>query len=254
MSSPDWPVWAWALASVSAISLLSFAGVLFSLAFNRQQMQPLVFVMVGLAVGAMFGDTFLHLLPESFERSSSGLATSLYCLAGLGIFFVLEKFLLWRHDHADEHTHPIHPVGYLNLIADGLHNFMDGILIGASYLVSVPIGIGTTVAVCFHEIPQEIGDFGILLHAGFTRRQALWLNFGTATLAIAGAVLALMIGTWLTSFSDSMLPLTAGGFIYIAGSDLVPELHKERQPGRAAIQLLAIGSGIGLMLLLKLVQ
>ena len=172
--------WAWTLSSVFAISLLSFAGVLLPLAFNRKRMQPLV---VGLAVGAMFGDTFIHLLPESFERSVSPLATSLYCLAGLGIFFVLEKFLLWRHDHADEHTHPIHPVGYLNLIADGIHNFMDGILIGASYLVSIPIGIGTTIAVCFHEIPQEIGDFGVLLHAGFTRTQALWLNFLTASLA-----------------------------------------------------------------------
>ena len=244
--------WAWALASVVAISLLSFAGVLLPLVFNRKRVQPLVFVLVGLAVGAMFGDTFIHLLPESFERSTSPLATSLYCLAGLGIFFILEKFLLWRHDHADEHTHPIHPVGYLNLIADGIHNFMDGILIGASYLVSIPIGIGTTIAVCFHEIPQEIGDFGVLLHAGFTRTQALWLNALTASLAIAGAVTSLLIGSRLAPFSDAILPLTAGGFIYIAGSDLVPELHKERQPGQAAIQLLAIGSGIGLMLLLKL--
>lgn len=244
--------WAWTLASVFAISLLSFSGVLLSLAFNRQRVQPLVFVLVGLAVGAMFGNTFIHLLPESFERSASPLATSLYCLAGIGVFFILEKFLLWRHDHADEHTHPIHPVGYLNLIADGVHNFMDGILIGASYLVSIPIGIGTTIAVCFHEIPQEIGEFGVLLHAGFTRARALWLNVLTASLAIAGAVTSLLIGSRLAPFSDAILPLTAGGFIYIAGSDLVPELHKERQPGQAAIQLLAIGSGIGLMLMLKL--
>lgn len=252
MIAPGWSAWAWTLASVFSISLLSFLGVLATFAFNRQRLQPLVFILVGLAVGAMFGDTFIHLLPESFERSASPLATSLYCLAGIGVFFILEKFLLWRHDHADEHTHPIHPVGYLNLIADGIHNFMDGILIGASYLVSIPIGIGTTIAVCFHEIPQEIGDFGILLHAGFTRRQAIGLNFLTATLAIAGAVLAMRVGAWLTSFPGAMLPLTSGGFIYIAGSDLVPELHKERKPGQAAIQLLAIGTGIGLMLMLKL--
>lgn len=252
MITPGWPAWGWALASVCAVSLLSFSGVLIALVFNRRKVQPLVFIMVGLAVGAMFGDTFIHLLPESFERFSSPLATSLYCLAGIGVFFVLEKFLLWRHDHADEHTHPLHPVGYLNLVADGLHNFMDGILIGASYLVSIPIGVGTTIAVCFHEIPQEIGDFGVLLHAGFTRAQALWMNALTASLAIAGAVTSLLVGSWLAPFSGAILPLTAGGFIYIAGSDLVPELHKERQPGQAAIQLLAIGSGIGLMLLLKL--
>ena len=252
MISPGWSVWGWALASVCIVSLLSFSGVLVTLIFNRQRVQPLVFILVGVAVGAMFGDTFIHLLPESFERSPSPLATSLYCLAGLGIFFILEKFLLWRHDHAAEHTHPIHPVGFINLIADGLHNFMDGILIGASYLISVPIGVATTIAVCFHEIPQEIGDFGVLLYAGFSPARALWLNFLTATLAIAGTVLSLLIGTRLSLFSSAMLPLTAGGFIYIAGSDLVPELHKERQLGQAAIQLLAIGGGIGLMLLLKL--
>lgn len=252
MTASGWPPWLWALTSVFAISFLSFSGVLVALVFNRQKVQPLVFILVGLAVGAMFGDTFIHLLPESFERSASTLATSLYCLAGIGIFFVLEKFLLWRHDHAAEHTHPIHPVGYINLVADGLHNFMDGVLIGASYLISLPIGLATTLAVCLHEIPQEIGDFGVLLHAGFTRAQALRLNFLTAVLAIAGVTLSLLVGSWLTPFSSAMLPLTAGGFIYIAGSDLVPELHKERQPGQAAIQLLAIGSGIGLMLLLKL--
>ena len=252
MIAPGWSVWAWTLASVFAISLLSFVGVVAALVFNRNRLQPLVFVTVGLAVGAMLGDTFIHLLPESFERAPAPLHTSLYCLAGIVLFFILEKFLLWRHDHAAEHTHPIHPVGFINLVADSLHNFMDGILVGASYLVSVPIGIGTTIAVCLHEIPQEIGDFGVLLHAGFSPSKALWLNFLTATMAIVGAVLSLLIGARLSLFSVAVLPLTAGGFIYIAGSDLVPELHKERQPLQAAVQLMAIGSGIGLMLLLKL--
>ena len=137
-------------------------------------------------------------------------------------------------------------------MADGLHNFIDGVLIGASYVVSVPIGLGTTIAVLLHEIPQEIGDFGVLLHAGFGKARALWLNFFTATLAIAGAVLSLLMGSQLQQFSTAVLPFAAGGFIYIAGSDLVPELHKERQPPQAAIQLIAIGVGIGLMLLLKL--
>ena len=243
--------WFFALASVLAISLVSFVGVL-TLPLGRQRVQPLVFTLVGLAVGAMLGDTFIHLLPEAFERTRHPLATSLFCLVGIVTFFVLEKFLLWQHDHAAEHTHPIHPVGYINLVADGLHNFIDGVLIGASYLVSVPIGLGTTIAVCLHEIPQEIGDFGVLLHAGFTSGRALWLNFLTATLAIAGAVLALLLGTHLQQFPVVVLPLTAGGFIYIAGSDLVPELHKERQPKQAAVQLLAIGCGVGMMLLLKL--
>ena len=251
MIAMSWPVWLWTLASVVVISLISFIGVI-TLVIGRQRLQPAVFTLVGLAVGAMLGDAFIHLLPESFERTDTPLATSLYCLAGIVLFFVLEKFLLWRHDHAAEHTHPIHPVGYINLIADGLHNFIDGILVGASYLVSVPIGLATTLAVCLHEIPQEIGDFGILLHAGFTSTRALWLNFLTATLAIVGAVLSLLLGATMQSFATMVLPLAAGGFIYIAGSDLVPELHKERHPRQAAVQLLAIGVGIGLMLLLKL--
>ena len=248
--SMSWSVWVYTFVSVLVISLISFMGVI-TLVVGRQRLQPTVFILVGLAVGAMLGDAFIHLLPESFERTRAPLATSLYCLAGIVIFFVLEKFLLWRHDHAAEHTHPIDPVGYINLVADGLHNLIDGILVGASYLVSVPIGLATTIAVCLHEIPQEIGDFGVLIHAGFSTTRALWLNFMTATLAILGALLSLLVGGWLKQFSDAVLPLTAGGFIYIAGSDLVPELHKERRPMQAAVQLVAIGVGIGLMILLK---
>ena len=245
--------WVCALTSVLVVSLISFIGVL-TIFVGRQRLQPAVFVLVSLAVGAMLGDAFIHLLPEAFERASSSLDVSLYCLAGILGFFVLEKFLLWQHDHAAEHTHPVHPVGYINLVADGLHNFVDGALIGASYLVSVPIGLATTIAVLLHEIPQEIGDFGVLLHAGFSRTSALWLNFFTATLAIAGAILSLLLGGHLQHFSTVVLPFAAGGFVYIAGSDLVPELHKERQPPQAAVQMLAIGAGVGLMLLLKLLD
>jgi zinc and cadmium transporter len=247
------PAWLYALISVTVVSLISFAGVV-ALGISRQRLQPAVFALVSLAVGAMLGDAFLHLLPEAFARAPASPATPLYCLAGIVLFFALEKFLLWRHDHAAEHTHPIRPVGYINLLADALHNLIDGVLVGAGYLVSVPIGLATTIAVCLHEIPQEIGDYGVLLHAGFTRRRARWFNFLTATLAVAGAALALALGAWREQFTSAALPLTAGGFIYIAGCDLVPELHKERQPRQAAIQLLAIGSGIGVMLLLRTLE
>ena len=246
-------LWLYTLISVLLISLLSFVGVV-TLFVSRQRLQPTIFLLVSLAVGALFGDAFIHLLPEAFERGRSALEVSLSCLAGISGFFVLEKFLLWRHDHEAEHTHPIHPVGYMNLIADGLHNFIDGVLIGTSYLVSVPIGLGTTIAVLLHEIPQEISDFGVLLHAGFTPAKALWLNFFTATVAIVGAVLPLLMGNRLQPFSTMALALAAGGFVYIAGADLVPELHKERQPLQSAAQFVAIGVGVGLMLLLKLLM
>ena len=246
-------VWLYTLSSVFVISLVSFIGLV-TIFVKPHRLQATVFIVVGLAVGAMMGDAFIHLLPESFRLAGYSLGVSLWCLAGILSFFVLEKFLLWRHDHAAEHTHPVHPVGYMNLVADALHNFIDGALIGASYLVSVPIGLATTLAVLLHEIPQEIGDFGVLLHAGFSRSRALWLNFLTAAVGIAGAVLALLMGSRLHDFSAGMLPLAAGGFIYIAGSDLVPELHKEREPPQAMVQMVSISVGIGLMLLLKLLE
>jgi zinc and cadmium transporter len=131
---------------------------------------------------------------------------------------------------------------------------IDGMLIGASYATSLPVGLATTVAVILHEIPQEIGDFGILLHAGFSKRAALLFNFLSASLAIVGAVISLAVSAGIDGFSAAMLPLTAGGFIYIAGSELVPELQKELKPSRSLVQLIAIGSGVGLMLLLMLLE
>ncbi|MBI4354944.1 MAG: ZIP family metal transporter [Candidatus Omnitrophica bacterium] len=246
-------VWLWALASVTMVGLVSFVG-LFAVAWGEARLRRAIFIMVSLAVGAMFGDAFIHLLPEAFHRSHLPLATSLYILAGIFAFFLLEKFLRWRHEHAALECPAIHPVGYMNLVADGLHNLIDGLLVGASYLVSVPVGLGTTLAVLLHEIPQEIGDFGILLQAGWSKRRALWLNSLSATFAILGTVVALAAGHVVSDFPHVILPITAGGFIYIAGSDLVPELHKERQPAKSLVQLLAIGVGVGLMLLLTLLD
>lgn len=245
--------WWYALASVAVVSLASLIGIV-TIAIDATRLRSTIFVMVSLAVGAMFGDAFIHLLPEAFEHSPSQSHTSLSILAGIFLFFLLEKFLRWRHDHALDQEHAIHPVGYLSVLADGLHNFIDGLLIGTSYLVSIPVGLGTTLAVLLHEIPQEIGDFGVLIQAGFSRKDALGLNFVLALLAIAGAVVALWAGQYLHGLPTVILPLTAGGFIYIAGSDLVPELHKERQPMRSLLQLIAIGCGVGLMLLLKLLE
>ncbi len=245
-------VWVWTLVSVVIISLASFVGLV-AISSNSRGIQQTIFVMVSLAVGAMFGDVFLHLLPEIFSSKSADTAP-MYILGGILLFFLLEKFLLWRHEHIPHYGDCIHPVGYVNLVADGLHNFIDGLLIGSSYLISLPVGLATTLAVLLHEIPQEIGDFGVLLHAGFRVPKALWLNFLSASLAIAGAIVALIAGGLVKALPEIILPLTAGGFIYIAGSDLVPELHKERQPLRSLIQMVAIGLGVGLMLLLRLLR
>jgi zinc and cadmium transporter len=245
--------WLYAISSVILVSLVSFVGI-FTLAVSGSRLKQAVFAMVSLAVGAMFGDAFIHLLPESFGNPRPKAATSLYVLSGIFAFFFLEKFLLWRHQHTFESDNHIHPVGYMNLIADGVHNLMDGVLIGASYLISPHVGLATTAAVLLHEIPQEIGDFGVLLHAGFTIRRALLFNFLSATLAIAGTLIALTIGSGAKGFVAVVLPLGAGGFIYIAGSDLIPELHKELTPSKSLLQLVSMAVGVGLMLLLTLLD
>jgi zinc and cadmium transporter len=245
--------WLFALASVTFVSLLSLIGIAF-ISVNEEKLRRIIFVMVSLAVGALFGDAFIHLLPESFERSNSPVQTSVYVLSGILVFFILEKFLLWRHQHVLESVDHVHPMGYMNLAADAIHNLIDGMIIGASYLVSPSIGIATTIAIVFHEIPHELGNFFVLLHARFTVRRALLFNFLSAIFAILGSIISLLIGSRIENFSALIVPVAAGGFIYIAGSDLVPELNKEVNPVKSAIQLLSIGAGLVVMLLLLMLK
>lgn len=245
--------WLYAIGSVILVSVISLVGVV-TLSVSETKLKRVVFILVGLATGALFGDALIHLLPQAFESLRSKVETSLYVLAGIFVFFILEKFLRWRHEHVLQDAEPVHHIGLMNLVADGLHNLIDGMLIGASYLVDIKIGVATTLAVVLHELPQEIGDFGILLHAGFSRTRALVFNFLSASLAVIGAVVALVVGTAAASFSTLMLPITAGGFIYIAGSDLVPELHKESDATKSLLQFLALSAGVGLMLLLLLLE
>ena len=244
---------AYALSSVIIVSLISLVGVFF-LAANHHRLEKMLLLLVSFAIGGLTGDAFIHLIPEAFEDLGFGLSTSLLIILGMLIFFGVEKAIRWRHCHIPTSEEHVHPVATLNIIGDMVHNLMDGLLIGASYLVSVPIGLTTTVAVILHEIPQEIGDFSILVHAGFSAKKALLVNFGSALTAILGTVLVFVVGTRLQEFSIIMLPITAGGFIYIAGSDLIPEVQAEcGGAGIMASHLVAILFGIGLMSALKLV-
>lgn len=229
--------------SVLLISVISFAGVV-TLVMHKTLLQRSIHLLVALAVGALLGDTFLHIIPEAYEEIGTGPMVSLTIIAGILFFFVLEKALHWHH-HTSEHAEEVsHPIGKLILISDGVHNFIDGLLIAASYLVSVEVGIATTVAVVLHEIPQEIGNFGVLIHAGYTKAKALWYNFLSALTAVAGAAAALIFGSMTDSFAVWLLPLTAGGFIYIALSDLIPELHKNTRARQGFVQVAAIVLGV----------
>lgn len=242
-------VWTYTLLSVVGISLISLLGV-FTLALKDKLLQKILLYLVAFSSGALLGDTFIHLLPEATtgEGFTSKVAFPLF--GGILFFFVMEKILRWRHCHeVGCEDHPKH-LGIMNLIGDAIHNFIDGVLIAASFLVSIPIGIATALAIIFHEIPQELGDFGVLLHSGFTKKKAIAFNFLSASFAILGSVLTLLIGNKVANFSDAMIPFAAGGFLYIALSDLIPELHKEEKIYKSATQFLFIILGIMLMYLL----
>ncbi|HWH07333.1 MAG TPA: ZIP family metal transporter [Candidatus Paceibacterota bacterium] len=232
------------MASVFAISAISLIGV-FALSLKERMLRSSLFILVSLAAGALLGDAFVHLIPEAYAEAASPLSVSLAILAGVLGFFVIEKGLHWHHHQGIEGTEPsVHPIGKLILFSDGVHNFIDGLIIGASYLVSVEVGIATTIAVILHEIPQEIGDFGVLIHAGYTKVKALWFNFLSALASVFGAVLAFILGSSVEGLTLWLIPIAAGGFIYIALSDLIPELHKDGSLRHSALQFLWILIGI----------
>ncbi len=247
------PLWFQTLVSVTIVSLLSLLVVMV-LWLQPRTLQKLLIPLISLAVGGLFGDAFLHLIPDCFQNTKDPSQVSLLILGGLLLFLTLEKSMHYYHHHQHEEEE-VHPYGYLSLIAGGLHNYIDGLLIGASYLAGFSVGLATTLAVILHEIPHELGDFSILVKAGFKPLKALFFNFFSALLAIAGALtaLALSIGN-PESVTRIILPMTAGGFIYIAGSDLIPELHKEKTLSSSLVQILSMIAGAGLMLLIKLLE
>ena len=242
-------VWIYTIISVFIVSLTSFVGV-FTLSIKKEKIKQASILLVSFAAGALFGDAFIHLLPKAFEELGVGLKPSLYILLGILLFFILEKFLHWRHCHLPPSKKHLHPLVTMNLVGDALHNFIDGLLIGATYMVSVPVGMATTLAIIFHEIPQEIGDFGVLIHGGLSVKKALFFNFFSALIAILGAIISLFIGPHVEGYAISLLPITAGGFIYIAGSDLIPELKHECEARPSLLQFLLIVFGIVIMALL----
>jgi len=246
-------VWLYSLTAVVVVSFISLLGI-FSVALNRHRLEKLLLFLVSFAVGGLLGDTFLHLLPELVGETGFTLSHSLAILGGLLIFFVLEKFIAWRHCHVPTSVQHPHPVAFLNLIGDGVHNFFDGAIIAGSFLASIPVGMATSLAVILHEIPQEMGDFGVLVHSGFSPQKALVFNFLSSIMAILGVVLVLLFNRQNFNVENFLLPFTAGGFIYIAGSDLIPQLHKETRPAQSLWQFIALLLGIGVMVCLKVLH
>lgn len=245
-------LWLYTLGSVAAISLISLAGVL-TLGIKAERLERMLLYLVSFSAGALLGDVFIHILPEIMGESEAAHVSGIYILGGILLFFVLERALMWHHPHSS-HKEEVHSVVYLTIVGDALHNFLDGVAIAAAFLISVPVGIATAVAVIFHEIPQELGQFAILVHGGWSRKKALLYNFASALTAIAGALAVLLFSQTFTEAPAFLLSLGAASFIYIAMADLLPELQKESRRGEFTLHLLAMVIGAGIMGALLLLE
>ncbi len=231
--------------SVLIVSLVSLIGVSLIVLTDRRHeedgtLSATLTFLVALAVGALLANLVIHLLPEAYGELGS--STILYVAGGLVTFFLLEKALHWRHLHQAQ-TERIEPVGWMNLIADGIHNFIDGALIAAAYLVSLPVGIATSVAVMLHEIPQELGDYGVLRAAGFSRSRALLFNFISAAVAILGAAAVVVWGDAALHNSAYILAIAAGGFIYLIYL-LLRKLGEDMHLKRVLLAIVAFTIGL----------
>jgi len=231
------------LASVTVVSLISFVGVIF-IGLKESLLRRVVMVLVGFASGTLLGGAFFDLLPEAVNMINPPITIFYFVTLGIIVFFCIEKFLYWRHCHEEECQ--VHTFAYISLVGDGVHNFIDGMIIAATFVFSFELGFITTLAVISHEIPQEIGDFGVLIYGGLSKRKALTYNFISALTAILGAIVTYYV-VYLRSNYALLVPFAAGGFIYIAATDLMPELHKKSHAGESIIQLLSILFGLGLM-------
>ncbi len=231
------------------ISLISLIGIV-TLFMKHKTIANITLCLVAFSTGALIGGAFLHLLPEAIEVSNS-LTPFIYLIIGISVFFILERYLKWHHCHKDSGC-KVHIFTYMSLIGDGLHNFIDGLIIVSAFSISKEVGIATTIAVAAHELPQEIGDFGVLIHGGFTRTKALFWNFISSLTAIAGAVVGYLLISSFNNITSFLLPFAAGGFLYIAMSDLIPELHKEPRISKSIYNFGLFAVGILFMLFIKL--
>ena len=238
----------WIIGSSCLISLIAFVGMIV-LFLKEELLTRILLILVAFSAGALMGGAFLHLLPETIEKST-GIEVFLWLLGGFILFFFIEKVLQWHHCHRVKH---VHTLGFMNLIGDAVHNFSDGLIIAASFITKVPLGVVTTLAIALHEIPQEIGDFGVLVYSGFKKERALLLNFLAALTVIFGGIVGYFISGYVEKFTIFLLPLAAGVFIYIASSDLIPEIRKETSLKRGTLSFLAFLLGVLFMYFVRLI-
>jgi zinc and cadmium transporter len=248
---------AYIIITTILISLVSFIGI-FTLALKDKLLNKILLFLVSLSAGALMAGAFLHLIPEAIEKSiyeheghiEIPLEIFIFVIVGFILFFIIEKVLHWRHCHKENCD--IHTFHYMNLIGDSVHNFIDGLILAASYVTSIELGITTTFAIVAHEIPQEISDFGVLIYGGFKKKKAIILNFIVAATAIIGGIIGFIISRAIDEATIFLLPFAAGGFIYIAATDLIPEIKKELDYKKYLITLIIFIFGILLMWFIKI--
>ncbi|MBI2541464.1 ZIP family metal transporter [Candidatus Woesearchaeota archaeon] len=232
------------LIAVFIVSLVSILGIL--IFFRKKTLNKILFFLVSFAAGTLLGAAFLDLLPEALEEGFKE-SVPVFILLGILSFFILEKFLHWHHHHAGHEHEEVHGFTYLNIVGDAIHNFLDGAVIAVSFMNSTALGIVATIAIIAHEIPQEIADFSILIYGGFSKTKALVYNFMTALTAVIGALAAYFYSSAIQNSSTFLTSFAVGGFVYIASTDLIPEIQKEKDLKKSLVQFALLALGIFLI-------
>jgi len=240
---------AWIISSSLVMSCIALVGAV-TLVLKQQTLEKIILPLVAFAAGSLIGGAFLHMIPAGIDSYGNTTAFYLWILLGFIVFFCLEQFLHWhhcRHQTSDQKR----PLTYLILIGDGLHNFIGGLAVAGTFLIDIRLGIMAWLAAAAHEIPQELGDFAVLIHGGWQKRRALLFNVLSALTFLLGGITA-----YIASFHLDvafLLPFAAGNFLYIGASDLVPEVNKQKNTGIALLHFFAFSLGIGLMWLIKII-
>jgi zinc and cadmium transporter len=239
----------YALCAAFIVSLISLIGLI-TLPLKAKSLDKILIYLVSFAAGGLMGGAFFHLFPEVIELNENVTATFVYVALGFCLFFILEKYLRWHHCHNGECESHAH-LGYLSLSGDFFHNMLDGVIIVSSFMISTDLGLVVTLSIMFHEIPQELGDYGVLLYSGFTKSKALLLNFLTGLSALLGVVLGYLLINWVASLNLILISIAAGGFIYVAAADFIPELHKENKTATSIITFMVFLLALIFMLTIK---